>query len=130
MFSEAKRTGFSTQAAHGIFGVVSISIIGEKLPQRPTEDRYVSSTTKRAETTKMRFVERNILRQRMESGALRSDAEITSQAKEGFERVHLQEKIQFYNVARGSAGEVASQAILALFSPISYLLTSISHQLR
>ena len=100
---------------------------------------------------------------------------IMSNVAEGFERIHLQEKIQFYNVARGSAGEVrsllyvisdnfgevaaeaeqlreetnrvgklvtgllnstvrrrgiASQAIFSLLSPISYLLTSISHQLR
>ena len=27
---------------------------------------------------------------------------------EGFERIHLLEKLQFYNVARGSAGEVRS----------------------
>ena len=91
--------------------------------------------------------------------------------RRGFERTHLQEKIQFYNVARGSAGEVrsllyvisdnftdataeaerlrdevtrvgklvtgllnstvrrrgiAARGIVALLSPISYLLTSIS----
>ena len=44
----------------------------------------------------------------MGSGTLEHDAGITSQAKEGFERTHLQEKIQFYNVARASAGEVRS----------------------
>jgi len=33
---------------------------------------------------------------------------IMSNTAEGFERTHLQEKIQFYNVARGSAGEVRS----------------------
>jgi four helix bundle protein len=33
---------------------------------------------------------------------------IMSNIAEGFERIHLQEKIQFYNVARGSAGEVRS----------------------
>src|SRR5262249_16928645 len=33
---------------------------------------------------------------------------IMSNIAEGFERAHLQEKIQFYNVARGSAGEVRS----------------------
>ena len=33
---------------------------------------------------------------------------IMSNIAEGFERTHLQEKIQFYNVARGSAGEVRS----------------------
>ena len=31
-----------------------------------------------------------------------------SNIAEGFERTHLQEKIQFYNIARGSAGEVRS----------------------
>src|SRR5438094_2452659 len=100
---------------------------------------------------------------------------ILSNTAEGFERTHLQEKIRFYNVARGSAGEVRSllyvisdnyaeaaaeaerlrdevtrvgklvtgllnstvrrrgivpRAILAVFSPISYLLTSISFHLR
>ena len=100
---------------------------------------------------------------------------IMSNIAEGFERTHLQEKIQFYNVARGSAGEVrsllyvvsdnfteaaaeaerlrdevarvgklvtgllnstvrrrgiATRGIVALFTPISYLLTSISSQLR
>jgi four helix bundle protein len=122
-----------------------------------------------------RFAEKNILKRHMESGTSRCDAGITSQAKEGFERTHLQEKIQFYNVARGSAGEVRSllyvvsdnftdatekaerlrddvtrvgklvtgllnstvrrrgivpRAILAVLSPISYLLTSISFHLR
>ncbi len=33
---------------------------------------------------------------------------IMSNVAEGFERTHLQEKIQFYNVARGSGGEVRS----------------------
>ena len=33
---------------------------------------------------------------------------IMSNIAEGFERTHLQEKIQFYNVARGSTGEVRS----------------------
>jgi four helix bundle protein len=33
---------------------------------------------------------------------------IMSNIAEGFERTHLQEKIQFYNIARGSAGEVRS----------------------
>ena len=123
----------------------------------------------------MPFVERNILKAHMESGTLEHDAGITSQAKEGFERTHLQEKIQFYNVARGSAGEVRSllyvisdnftdptaeaerlrdevtrvgklvtgllnstvrrrgiapRGIVALLTPIYYLLTSICSQLR
>jgi four helix bundle protein len=100
---------------------------------------------------------------------------IMSNIAEGFERTHLQEKVQFYNVARGSAGEVrsllyvisdnftdataeaerlrdevtrvgklvtgllnstvrrrgiAARGIVALLSPISYLLTSICSQLR
>ena len=33
---------------------------------------------------------------------------IMSNVAEGFERTHLQEKLEFYNVARGSAGEVRS----------------------
>jgi four helix bundle protein len=100
---------------------------------------------------------------------------IMSNIAEGFERAHLQEKVQFYNVARSSAGEVRSllyvisdnfaeasaeagrlreetnrvgklitgllnstvrrrgivpRAVLALLSPISYLLTSIPSHLR
>ncbi len=100
---------------------------------------------------------------------------IMSNVAEGFERTHLPEKIQFYNVARGSAGEVrsllyvaednfravsgeaerlraktnevgklitgllgstnrrresAKGVILALFSPISYLLSSSFFHLR
>ena len=35
-------------------------------------------------------------------------AETISSAEEGFERTHLSEKIQFYNIARGSTGEVRS----------------------
>ena len=98
-----------------------------------------------------------------------------SNIAEGFERTHLQEKIQFYNVARGSAGEVrsllyvvsdnftdataeaerlrdevtsvgklvtgllnstvrrrgiAARGIVALLSPISYLLTFICSHLQ
>jgi hypothetical protein len=63
---------------------------------------------KHAWTNETPFVERNILKAHMGNGTLEHDAGITSQAKEGFERTHLQEKIQFYNVARGSAGEVRS----------------------
>src|SRR6266480_7135073 len=51
---------------------------------------------------------RNILKAHMGSGTLEHDAGITSQAKEGFERTHLPEKLQFYNIARGSTGEVRS----------------------
>src|SRR3954469_4827550 len=63
---------------------------------------------KHAWTNEMPFIERNILKAHMESGTLEHDAGITSQAKEGFERTHLPEKIQFYNIARGSTGEVRS----------------------
>ena len=38
----------------------------------------------------------------------RAAVSIMSNIAEGFERHHLQEKLQFYNVARGSAGEVRS----------------------
>lgn len=38
----------------------------------------------------------------------RAAVSIMSNVAEGFERVHLQEKIQFYNTARSSAGEVRS----------------------
>lgn len=33
---------------------------------------------------------------------------VMSNVAEGFERAHVQEKMQFYNTARGSAGEVRS----------------------
>jgi four helix bundle protein len=49
----------------------------------------------------------------------RAAVSIMSNVAEGFERTHLPEKIQFYNIARGSTGEVRSVA------PIFYLLTSI-----
>ena len=38
----------------------------------------------------------------------RAAVSIMSNVAEGFERTHLSEKIQFYNIARGSAGEVRS----------------------
>src|SRR5438477_6993179 len=38
----------------------------------------------------------------------RSSVSIMSNIAEGFERRHLQEKLQFYNVARGSTAEVRS----------------------
>ena len=38
----------------------------------------------------------------------RAGVSIMSNIAEGFERVHLPEKIQFYNVARGSTAEVRS----------------------
>ncbi len=38
----------------------------------------------------------------------RAAVSIMSNIAEGFERRHLQEKLQFYNVALGSAGEVRS----------------------
>jgi four helix bundle protein len=38
----------------------------------------------------------------------RAAVSIMSNVAEGFERTHLPEKIQFYNVARGSTGEVRS----------------------
>ena len=38
----------------------------------------------------------------------RSGVSMMSNIAEGFERNHLREKLQFYNVARGSAGEVRS----------------------
>ena len=36
----------------------------------------------------------------------RAAVSIMSNVAEGFERTHLPEKIQFYNIARGSTGEV------------------------
>ena len=38
----------------------------------------------------------------------RAAVSVMSNVAEGFERTHLPEKIQFYNVARGSTGEVRS----------------------
>lgn len=38
----------------------------------------------------------------------RACVSIMSNVAEGFERQHIQEKLQFYNVARGSSGEVRS----------------------
>ena len=38
----------------------------------------------------------------------RASVSIMSNTAEGFERKHLQEKLQFYNVARGSTAEVRS----------------------
>ncbi len=38
----------------------------------------------------------------------RAAVSIMSNVAEGFERTHLSEKIQFYNIARGSTGEVRS----------------------
>src|SRR5256885_7154196 len=38
----------------------------------------------------------------------RAAVSIMSNVAEGFERTHLPEKIQFYNIARGSTGEVRS----------------------
>ena len=38
----------------------------------------------------------------------RASVSIMSNTAEGFERSHLQEKLQFYNVARGSTAEVRS----------------------
>jgi four helix bundle protein len=112
---------------------------------------------------------------RLSSQVQAAAVSIMSNIAEGFERTHLQEKIQFYNVARGSAGEVrsllyiisdnftdataeaerlrdevtrvgklvtgllnstvrrrgiATRGIVALLTPISYLLTSICSQLR
>ena len=49
-------------------------------------------------SNEMPFVERNVLKAHMGSGKLEYDAGITSRAKEGFERTHLQEKVQFYTV--------------------------------
>jgi len=112
---------------------------------------------------------------RLSSQVQAAAVSIMSNIAEGFERTHLQEKIQFYNVARGSACEVrsllyvisdnftdataeaerlrdevtrvgklvtgllnstvrrrgiATRGIVALLTPISYLLTSICSQLR
>jgi len=38
----------------------------------------------------------------------RTVVSIMSNIAEGFERMHLQEKIQFYNIARGSCAELRS----------------------
>src|ERR1039457_1227868 len=38
----------------------------------------------------------------------RASVSIMSNVAEGFERFHIQEKLQFYNIARGSSAEVRS----------------------
>jgi four helix bundle protein len=38
----------------------------------------------------------------------RATVSVMSNIAEGFDRVHLQEKLQYYNIAKGSAGEVRS----------------------
>ena len=38
----------------------------------------------------------------------RAGVSIMSNIAEGFERIHVQEKLQFYNIARGSSAEVRS----------------------
>ena len=45
---------------------------------------------------------------RLKSQILNSSRSITANIAEGFERTHLKEKIQFYNVARASGGEIRS----------------------
>jgi len=51
----------------------------------------------------------NLLKDFGVSGQIqRSAVSIMSNVAEGFERLHLAEKLQAYNVARGSAGEVRS----------------------
>jgi hypothetical protein len=108
MSSAAKRTNYFTLAALGS--------CAKRL--RLHESGNVASTAKRRPLRLMyseaclderdAFVERNILKAHMGSATLEHDAGITSQAKEGFKRTHLPEKIQFYNIACGSTGEVRS----------------------
>jgi four helix bundle protein len=43
----------------------------------------------------------------------RAAVSMMSNVAEGFERIHLQEKLQFYNVARGSSAEVRSLLYVA-----------------
>lgn len=108
MFCEAKKTASSIRDARGIFASDLTFTMGERWHRRPNGGRSASFTTKAARTNKTHFAGKNILRARTGSVISRHAAGITSRAKEGFERTHLQEKIQFYNVARGSAGEVRS----------------------
>jgi four helix bundle protein len=44
----------------------------------------------------------------LSSQTQRAAVSIMSNVAEGFARHHLQEKLQFYNIARGSAGELRS----------------------
>ena len=48
----------------------------------------------------------------------RAAVSVMTNIAEGFERVHIPEKLQFYNVARASCGEVRS---------LSYLLSDLSY---
>lgn len=108
MSFEAKKTTCSTRAARGIFGSVLPRITPEWSSRRLSADHCALFTTRHVSTRRMHFGGRNTSRPRTESVISDRAAVITSQAKEGFERSHLQEKLQFYNVARGSAGEVRS----------------------
>lgn len=47
---------------------------------------------------------------------------------EGFERMHLQEKIQFYNIARASCGEVRS--LIYVMADASYITSEEQKQLH
>ena len=58
----------------------------------------------------------------------RAAVSIMSNIAEGFERTHLPEKIQFYNIARGSTGEVRS--LLYVISDNYPRLAPVAERLR
>lgn len=58
----------------------------------------------------------------------RAAVSIMSNVAEGFERTHLSEKIQFYNIARGSTGEVRS--LLYVISDNYPRLAPVAERLR
>jgi four helix bundle protein len=74
---------------------------------------------KHAWTNEMPFVERNTSRPRMESGTLRCDAGITSQAKEGSSREGKKDYLHFLYIARGSLSE--AQYFVHLSRRLGYL---------
>lgn len=61
----------------------------------------------------MAFDEKNISKPRMLSGTSRRGAEITSRAKEGFERRTPKDFAHFLDLAKGSCGEVRSMLYVA-----------------
>ena len=74
---------------------------------------------KRPETNETRFAEKNTLKRHMESGTLRCDAGITSQAKEGASRESKRDYLHFLYIARGSLSE--TQYFIHLARRLKYL---------
>ena len=65
------------------------------------------------EANRMVFDEKNISKPRTASGSSRRGAEITSRAKEGFERRTPMDSAHFPDLAKGSCGEVRRMLYVA-----------------